>query len=169
MSKKKIHGKTESERRKQSTVRKLPSIQFEDFDAADEVFRAHLENGEFLPKRPKETYESEKTKLSKARPTKKERSRLIDLHGMTVTEAIGHLDREISLATNANSGPILLKIVTGKGLHSGPSGGILVTEIYKYVCHRYGPVILSIDSSPAEVALGGIPWRGHFNVTISSL
>jgi DNA-nicking Smr family endonuclease len=168
VSKKKIHGKKEGERRKQSSVRKLPSIQFEDFDAADEVFRAHLENGDFLPKRPKETREREKTPLNKSRPAKKDRNKLIDLHGMTVTEAISHLDREISLASNANGGPVTLKIVTGKGLHSGPGGGILVTEIYKYVCHRYGPVIVSIDASPAEVALGGIPWRGHFNVTISN-
>lgn len=89
----------------------------------------------------------------------------IDLHRMTLNEAIWRVDAEIDDAV-ASGHQTTFKIITGKGLHSGPSGGVLAREIHRHIAERYARHIQAIDESPADVTIGGVPLRGHFVVTI---
>lgn len=91
----------------------------------------------------------------------------IDLHGLTVDEACTQLRvyfnaRRVSLRGKRRR----FRIITGKGRRSGPRGGVLVREVYSFVRREYAALIRSIDAPPAEAELGGLPLRGHFDVTL---
>ncbi len=89
----------------------------------------------------------------------------IDLHGLTVSEAEEMLEHKIQ--TLRRSSKILkLRIITGKGLHSAGGKAILARDIHFFVKQRFGPSIVSIQESPVDVQLSGIPIRGHFDVVL---
>lgn len=88
----------------------------------------------------------------------------IDLHGMTVDEAQRAVDAVIARLPRGQEAR--LRIITGKGLHSGPEGGVLGRDIHYHVATRYRSAIVRLDESPADVRLGGVPIRGHFDVTL---
>jgi DNA-nicking Smr family endonuclease len=95
----------------------------------------------------------------------------IDLHRMTLDEARVCVDRAVTealaqIAQRGGRGEVTLKIVTGKGLHSGATGSVLPREIHRHVRQRYALQIVSIEESPADVTIGGVPIRGHFHVTL---
>ena len=51
----------------------------------------------------------------------------IDLHRLTLEEALWRVDAELDAALG-RAHAVTFKIITGKGLHSGPSGGVLMRE-----------------------------------------
>ena len=176
VSKKKSANRDAGQRKDRNGVRKLPAVTFEDFAQADEVFLAHVESGALMPRSGKETNEGappgenvSHSKSGRAKGGKGKRSEhKIDLHGLTVDEAKRTLDKVVMRALATAGDAVTFHVVTGRGIHSGPGGGVLVSEIHRYVEERYGPRIVSIESSPAETQLGGLPWRGSFRVTIGN-
>jgi DNA-nicking Smr family endonuclease len=95
--------------------------------------------------------------------------REIDLHRMTLAEAIAAVDAAIAgelAQLRSAQHQVILKIITGKGLHSGQSGSVLPREVHRHVQLRYAVNIVMIEESPADVKLGGVPMRGHFRVTL---
>lgn len=88
----------------------------------------------------------------------------VDLHGMTVEQAQRAVDSAIARLPRGQE--IKLRVITGKGIHSGPEGGVLGRDIHYHVATRYRSAIVRLDESPADVRLGGVPIRGHFDVTL---
>lgn len=89
----------------------------------------------------------------------------LDLHRLTLHEAQGRIDGMMrQVLAKLASGPVTLRIITGKGRHSVGSA-VLPREIHSYVKSRYGAHIVRIDDSPADLVVGELPLRGHFDVT----
>ncbi len=147
-------------------MRQQAAIEFEDFAIADQIFLDHFESGELMPRRSKEqsSAPTEGKITSRARPAGIDQT--IDLHGLTLDAACRMVDQVIAEAVDRAAGPVTFKIVTGRGLHSGPGGGVLVGGVHRHVSERYSPRIIRIDSSPADTQIWGLPWRGFFCVTI---
>ena len=91
----------------------------------------------------------------------------IDLHGMTLDEAKRYVEAQINNVL-AQQGKHTIRVITGKGLHSSDAfgGGVLAKEIHAFVKSRFGRFITKIQESPHEVAIDGIPIRGHFDVSL---
>ena len=70
------------------------------------------------------------------------------------------------LLANCESSEVSIKIITGKGLHSGSEGAVLPREVHAYFHARYQSYIIKIDDSPHQAAIDGIPIRGHFTAHI---
>lgn len=88
----------------------------------------------------------------------------IDLHGLTVEQALSKLGKLIDQQLQ-KTGKFELMVITGKGIRSS-GRPVLAREAWDFVTSRYMSQIERIEDSPAEVLLGGIPIRGHFNVVI---
>lgn len=101
-----------------------------------------------------------------ARQHKQESMTEIDLHGLTVVEAKRLVDETVRRLMRRHR--FALRIITGKGLHSGPEGAVLPSEIYSHIQDRYGQYIEKIDESPNDVKLHSVPVRGHFCVWLRS-
>lgn len=146
-------------------------VRFDMEEDAENLFKQamdDLENGRVAApnKDGHEDAQSKNSRPSRPPPQK------IDLHGMTVQQARGHVDARINeiisgLVTGSSGGAtVTVVIVTGKGLHSGAGGGILARDIPEWVRNRFARQIVAMDESPADVQLGGIPVRGFFRVTL---
>jgi DNA-nicking Smr family endonuclease len=92
----------------------------------------------------------------------------IDLHGLTVDEAVRKIDQLIDSITAEKQGLVLIKVITGKGRHSGSAGPVLAKEIHYHVKNKYFQYIEQIQTSPADELVNGVPIRGHFDVTIKT-
>lgn len=89
----------------------------------------------------------------------------LDLHRLTLAEATARIDGVMrQILAKLASGPVTLKVITGKGRHSVGSA-VLPREVHAYVKSRFSSLILRIDDSPADLVVGELPLRGHFNVT----
>jgi DNA-nicking Smr family endonuclease len=88
----------------------------------------------------------------------------IDLHGMTLEQSKSHIDR-VFAAVLSDGRIKKLCIITGRGQRS-QGRSILAEEIHPYVIARFGHLITSIDASPGELTLGGLPWKGAFNLNL---
>jgi len=88
---------------------------------------------------------------------------VIDLHGHTVDEAKAEVDREIGRLSLVRGQRVHVRIITGKGRHS-QGEGVLPRAIHDYVSQRFARIIDKIDESPADLVLGELPMRGHFDV-----
>jgi hypothetical protein len=97
-----------------------------------------------------------------AQKNRKIRKVRIDLHGLTVEQALSKLGRLIDEQLQ-RAGKFELMVITGKGIRSS-GRPVLAREAWDFVSSRYMSQIERIEDSPAEVLLGGIPIRGHFNV-----
>lgn len=156
-----------SKRRKRKSTKapKLPGPLGVDFDIeedAEDIFMRHLaEDPMQVP------VEKVETKSDIARRRKKEKKSLeevsLDLHGLTVAEAQSCIDRLIQ-KLSAGKNPVILRIITGRGLHSGSTGGVLIAEIYSYVHQRYRQRIVQSDGDPNDVKIDGVPIRGWFRL-----
>lgn len=152
---------------------KVPAIDFGDLDEADRLFREAIKGLEALPPEvisdsfsDKDTGKKGPTAKAKSHAKRRQKTaREVDLHGLTLDAAISRLEVEIQALLQDLSSPVTLKIITGKGLHSGAGGAVLPREVHRYVKRTFGGVILQIEDSPADLAIGGIPLRGHFSVT----
>jgi DNA-nicking Smr family endonuclease len=112
-----------------------------------------------------------KTKASsttKRKNSKKSKSLSIDLHGLVLTEAKTFLDNKLISILKSGKPSVTLTIITGKGLHSKEGKGVLCSEIHRYVEERYAKSIVSIDESPDNLRINGVPLRGFFQVTFKN-
>lgn len=151
--------------------KKLPSLLVGESDDDEALFRAAVE--QLDPSAIKAKLQSGEgpspaTPAAAAQPSARE----IDLHRCTVEEARRAIDAVIGqLVTPGTSlwrqgGQVRLKIITGKGLHSGPGGPVLARDIHRYILTMYASHIVSIEESPADVVVAGVPLRGHFHVVL---
>ena len=92
----------------------------------------------------------------------------IDLHGLTLVDALLQVDMQIRYCFSQGHLSIDALIITGKGLHSGKEGSILAREVHRHVSSKYRDTILQIEGSPASALVNGIPVRGHFRVVLKS-
>ena len=156
--------------KKHKHIRELSSdeagpVLFEDESKAHELLEDFLDN-HFDP----EHSEVEQTQKSRPNLAKKKKNAAnvkkisLDLHGKTLEESEALIQETVDHARTSGLREIDLHIITGKGLHSGPSGGVLAKEVHRYVTHRFFKYISRIEDSPDQVKLGGIPIRGHFTV-----
>jgi len=138
-------------------------IEFDDFEEGDRLFQESFETMEVDPSLTKDR---EPPPVPRGAAKSRGEKRFVDLHRLTLEAAKARVDAEIASILGSGKLPVRLKIITGKGLHSGPGGSVLPREIHSYVSARYATHILSIDDSPSDVAIGGVPLRGYFSVTI---
>lgn len=137
-------------------------IKFELEENAHELLLDHLDRVKPAPKDSDEKEESS----PKARPrTEAARERSVDLHGFRLDEARDYLQGRFELWLQ-DAGLLKVRVITGKGLHSQSGEGVLAREIHRFVLERYGHRIQSIEASPDEVKISGLPIRGHFVVTL---
>lgn len=94
----------------------------------------------------------------------------IDLHGLTISEAENVVEDELDQLIKIPGRKWRIRIVTGKGIHSNRAGGngTLSRAVHDFVQNRYFSQIVSIQDSPADVLLGDLPIRGHFDVVLKS-
>ena len=137
------------------------NYRFELEENAQEIFLEHLENcdnEELLAKEPHPP-----TARSRKEPCKLEE---LDLHGLTLTEALNFLERRIKQHLLRN-GVHRMRIITGRGLHSGKKS-VLPKEVHRYIAANFAKHIVYLQESPADCAIDGVPIRGHFDLTIKS-
>jgi len=159
---------------KKTKIPRHSAITFEDFAEADRVFQESLRGSMYNPGPPDSAIKVSADPTFPAGPKKGERAEkrrrvdqpVIDLHGLTLLQAKEYLDDRLMRLLGAGPEVLSVKIVTGKGLHSGPGGGVLAREIHRHVAAVYGNLIVSIEDSPADTVLRGLPLRGHFNLRL---
>lgn len=88
---------------------------------------------------------------------------VLDLHGLTLDEAQRSIENNI---LSLKRGRHRVRIITGRGHHSPKGQGVLAREIHGFVMTRFSNKIASIDASPHEITLGGMPIKGSFDVVI---
>ena len=93
----------------------------------------------------------------------------VDLHGYTLSEANDIVGNKISEILVSKAGIVTLRIITGKGHHSGAGGSVLAKDVHSYVQARFRKSIERMDSAPADVIVGNLPIRGHFDVVLRCL
>ncbi len=136
------------------------SVHFEVNEEDATLFRQYVESE--IPSFSEAEQPDDEPHAAATRRNKSEAMTEVDLHGLNVVEAKRLVDQTFrSLQAKQRFG---LRIITGRGLHSGPEGAVLPGEIYGYIQARYGQYIEKIDESPDEVRLNNIPVRGHFCV-----
>ena len=126
---------------------------------ADQLFREAIERDDFV-----DAVTAEPQSLVSPKPVKGSRRESWDLHGMQLQEAKDYLVAQYERAQNSK-GVLEVTVITGKGRHS-EAGGVLVRHIYDFVVEAFASHTQAIDSDPNDSQLGGLPLRGHFNVTL---
>lgn len=159
--------------RKKDKPKKLPHLLIDTSEDDAALFRAALEQLDASAIKAKDESEPS-TSHAPRRKGQPPPSHAIDLHHCTVDEACRKIDAAISgLALGRWSdqalsphGHLHLKIITGKGRHSGKNGPVLAREIHRYLLSHYAKHIVSIEESPADLLIGGVSLRGHFHVVL---
>jgi DNA-nicking Smr family endonuclease len=139
-------------------------VRFELEDDAEQLFLESLDKVN-----PKEKLEFEDTEPRglKAKKNRGPKSINIDLHSLTTEEAKAAVSHKLDQLI-ADRKDYEVVIITGKGIHSGGEGGILIKEIPDFVRRKYQPYIDWMDESPAEVMINNIPIRGHFRLRLKT-
>ena len=132
-----------------------------------QIFLDYLEQDQNLPSKDEVGSASPRRvpRKPKRRAERRSPQQTLDLHGFSLQESKNHFDviwQDIKKLAAVE--PFKMRIVTGKGLHSGAGGSVLASEFYAYISERYHLHIQTIDSPPSEVKLHGVPIRGHFDV-----
>ncbi|MFK7825386.1 MAG: Smr/MutS family protein [Oligoflexales bacterium] len=161
-------------KRKNKNIRELSGptergVNFDLEEDADELFSSYLDAMDplaVLSEKEAKPEESEPAKPSRNSKSKA-RELQIDLHGYALADAIYQVDCYIQNLLKEGARIFTCKIITGKGRHSGPEGGVLAKEIHSHVRDTYRREILRIEESPADATLNGLPLKGYFNVTFS--
>jgi DNA-nicking Smr family endonuclease len=142
------------------------------FDLTDskEIFDDFLDSKKFNEDEKFDSEPIEKTEVKdNLNPNKQSFHNLleteIDLHGMTSNEAIAYVDKFIE-SKGLECNILKIRVITGRGLHSGALGPVLAKEVHAYILATYKKRILQIESSPAETMMGGVTLRGHFSVKL---
>lgn len=130
----------------------------------DQLFLEEMKNLENVhPKDVDLSIDASNTNLSQ---TNQDGPLQIDLHGLTAEEAKARVHQTFSRLMSQQKVEVLVRVITGKGRHSGPEGGVLVREIHAFVKQEYGNLITKLDPSPTEATISGLPVRGHFDVIL---
>ena len=162
-------------KRKNKNIKELSGsvdlgVNFDLEDDADELFSSYLDAMDPLAvlseKEQKPEAETEPGKRSKKAKSNGQDLQ-IDLHGHALADAIYEVDCFVQKLLKEGPRIFTCKIITGKGRHSGPEGGVLAKEIHSHVRDTYRRDILRIEESPADATLNGLPIKGYFNVTFS--
>lgn len=140
-----------------------------DSENAEEIFTDYLKSEELKPQdkfdeTPVESDEKQITSRLEVQ-FKQVLNETVDLHGFTSLDAITHLDKVIeekSVVCNI----LKLKIITGRGVSSGPVGPILAREIHEYISTKYKKMIIALEASPADSMIGSTSIRGYFTVSL---
>ena len=149
----------------------LPAVFIETTDEGDRLFVEALKqlDRESVPAKAEQDFAAQMAAATGGRKPRASSgdSQTVDLHGLTLDAATRRIETIIQGFLRRPAGSRLeLKIITGKGLHSGPTGSVLAREIHAYVRQRYALHIARIEASPADVTLGGVPLKGHFMVSL---
>ena len=132
-------------------------------DDAEQIFTEFLANeGEI---NPKDDHLSATPKPPRGSNHPKTREFSVDLHGKTRREVRDVLLATVERLKQTAGGSFKLRVITGKGRHSGEQGPVIADEAFHFLQRTYGPAIVTMDSPPGETQVGGLPWRGHFDVT----
>ncbi len=138
---------------------------FESAEVADQVFHDYLNalaDEELLLAKKGLLPEPSKAPAKVSFPKRRQ----VDLHGLTLHEALRALDATLQDFLASSQKRLELTVITGKGLHSGAAGGVLVKEVHAYLLRTYRKCIFRIDPSPHETLVNGLPLRGFFNVIL---
>jgi DNA-nicking Smr family endonuclease len=133
-----------------------PRPQFELEPDAEEIFLDYLQN-QFAPGRKDDLTNPRGRSATDKEPTFVK----VDLHRRSIREALDIIDEMIG---SVRPGRQRFRVITGKGLHSGPAGSRMAQEVHLYIVRKYSSRIVMITDSPAEMMVGNLPWRGHFDV-----
>jgi DNA-nicking Smr family endonuclease len=149
-------------RKGKSQVPRLPfgSIEFHVDENDLEEFQRQIDDPWFG-----QDFSKQKQEENLEKPTRKrvqEQTMQVDLHGMTVEKAMAAVDRAIFQAKQRQV--TKLRVITGRGLHSGPGGPVLAVEIYQYVAKYLNSSVKILDASPE--LLSGVALKGYFDVKI---
>lgn len=156
-------------------VPQLPSVTIEDEADGERLFLESLEkmdSAQILREKGADDIEAQaRADANKASPRSSNRAGgdgadfSVDLHRLNLQEAQARIDRVLSqILSKLASGNVTLKVITGKGRHS-VGASVMPREAHSYVKTHYGRYIVRIDDSPADLVVGELPLRGHFNVT----
>lgn len=147
-------------------MKKKSDIHIKSKPSDDEDFEKLLE--EHLQLNPPSPKTEEPKGLNRKTSGKKTGSEIqkIDLHGLNLAEAKDFLRTTWQQMRSSGKGKRNLRIITGKGIHSGAGGPVLVEEIHDFVTKLFGSSISRIDENPSKVRLAGLPLRGHFDVEL---
>jgi DNA-nicking Smr family endonuclease len=91
----------------------------------------------------------------------------LDLHGLSLPEAIAKVDMQLNDMIRLK-GPKKLRIITGKGRHSSGGTGTLIHGVYDHVARSWSKHLESIDTPPGNDLIQGLPLRGHFDLKLKS-
>ncbi len=149
---------TSNKNKKNQKKSSSQDFSFEEQEDPAEMLRAHLDAFEPPRKDVDELVDSPRLKSKK----KKNIQLTVDLHGQTVAEARESCDRLLN--SIAGQGEADIKIITGKGRHSGAQGPTLISEIYDYIAKKYQNQIIRIDPPPANDRIDGLPLKGFFDL-----
>ena len=134
-------------------------VMFDLEENSEEVFKEFLERDSFS--QPHSEDQKFQRRKSTSRP--KETEMEVDLHGLTLDEAKAKVDSTINHFRHETK-QLKLRIITGKGLRSGPGGGVLVSEMYDYIKRNFRQEVFKIGEDPNQLRVSGVPLKGHFDV-----
>jgi DNA-nicking Smr family endonuclease len=129
------------------------------------LLEEHLRKNPPQPKTDPKPSKIDGNKTAPSRTSSTAGLRSIDLHGMTLDEAKSEL-RRIIAEISAIRGTHQLRIITGKGRHSGSGGGVLISEIHDFFARSFGRLVKRMDENPDKLRVSGKPIRGHFDVEL---
>ena len=141
-------------------------VRFEMEDDADEIFRRHVDSIVCVQGKEPEKVSNVALPPKRSRRGLREESRQLDLHGLTRDQAIQLCQSKIEGWLAVSRHVLKVKVITGKGRHSGPGGSILSRDIHDFVCRYFKRNLLTVESSPSDNLLNGLPIRGHFHVRL---
>jgi len=151
--------------------KKIAHISFELEENAVEIFEEYLDKMDVTKMPKKDSLEdltpAKSPKKSKKKPANAKEFH-VDLHGLILDDAKNRIENFINQALAQTNGPVKIKVITGKGIHSGPDGSVLPEGIWWFVKTHWSSKIISLEDSPADVKVGGLPIRGHFSVILSN-
>lgn len=149
-----------------------PSVTIETGEAADRAFLEAMQDFDPSWEPPGEP-DAEDRQAGRRRPAASpspsgKPDLVIDLHGYKLREALNIVHSRIGSALATATGIIHIRIITGKGRHSGDGGSVLAREVHADVRARYQRRIQRLDDAPTDVVVGDLPIRGHFDVWLRS-
>lgn len=106
-----------------------------------------------------------KDKMSRLATRQEDAPFVLDLHGMTTSEAQYYLQNKIDALLH-NHKQITIKVITGRGRHS-ENGPVLADVCHRFIQEHYRYHIRSIESSPASSMINRIAVRGYFTVILA--
>lgn len=144
------------------------SVSIETGDAADRAFLEAMQAFDPASVPVKDTPDAAPLVRKRSQSGPGQPDDVIDLHGFTLKEALDIVQARLAAALARSTGIIHIRIITGKGRHSGEGGSVLAREVHADVRRRFHNHIQRIDEAPAAVMVGDLPVRGHFDVWLRS-